>query len=66
MPMRDRLEYGRLRARGSVTTRARREMLEAHRDALAARQRELGELIGTLDVKITHYRDMETDLKDEA
>lgn len=60
MPIRDRLEYSRLRAKGSTTMRARREILEAHRAALAARRAELGELIATLDAKITRYLDMES------
>lgn len=59
MPMRDRLAYSRLREQGAATVPARREMLEAHRAALAARRAELGELIATLDVKIAHYLDME-------
>ena len=63
MPIRDRLEYSRLRARGSTTMHARREMLEAHRATLAARQAELSELIATLDAKITDYRGMEADME---
>ena len=62
MPMRDRLAYSRLREQGSATVPARREMLEAHRAALATRRAELGELIATLDAKITHYLDMEADM----
>jgi DNA-binding transcriptional MerR regulator len=60
MPMRDRLEYSRLRAQGDATLRTRRKMLEAHRDALVARQTELAELVATLDAKIDHYIDMES------
>jgi DNA-binding transcriptional MerR regulator len=60
MPMRDRLEYSRLRIKGDVTLQARREMLEAHRAGLVARRAELAELVDTLDAKIAHYRDMES------
>lgn len=60
MPMRDRLEYSRLRAEGDATLRKRRAMLEAHRDALIARQIELAELVATLDAKIDQYIDMES------
>lgn len=63
MPMRDRLAYSRLREQGGATVPARREMLEAHRAALATRRAELGELIATLDVKIAHYLDMEADME---
>lgn len=64
MPMRDRLEYSRLRAQGDATLRTRRKMLEAHRDALVARQAELAELVATLDAKIDHYIDMESETQD--
>ncbi|GAA3725156.1 MerR family transcriptional regulator [Sphingomonas cynarae] len=63
MPMRDRLEYSRLRAMGRATTADRRAMLEAHRAALANRRDELMELIGTLDAKIAHYRDLEANME---
>lgn len=60
MPMRDRLEYSRLCVKGDVTLRARRQMLEAHRAALVARQAELADLVATLDAKIEHYYDVES------
>lgn len=63
MPMRDRLTYSRLREQGDDTMPARREMLEAHRTALATRRAELGELIATLDVKIAHYLDKEANME---
>jgi DNA-binding transcriptional MerR regulator len=63
MPMRERLEYSRLRIKGDVTLQARREMLQAHRAGLIARQAELAELVDTLDAKIAHYRDMESKVK---
>ena len=63
MPMRDRLAYSRLREQGGATVPARRKMLESHRATLAARRAELGELIAALDVKITHYLDMEADME---
>ena len=59
MPMRDRLEYSRLRTQGAATIAERRKMLEVHRAALIARQAELAGLIATLDEKIAHYCDME-------
>ena len=60
MPMRDRLEYSRLRIKGDATLQARREMLEAHRAGLITRHAELAELVDTLDAKIAHYREMES------
>lgn len=59
MPMRERLEYSRLRAEGDATLEARRRLLEAHRVALIARRSELSDLIAGLDDKITHYRTLE-------
>ncbi|WP_419953907.1 MerR family transcriptional regulator [Methylobacterium sp.] len=59
MPMRERLEYSRLRAEGDATLEARRSLLEAHRIALIARRSELSDLIAGLDDKITHYRALE-------
>ncbi|MCG2839460.1 MerR family transcriptional regulator [Sandaracinobacter sp. RS1-74] len=66
MPMRDRLEYSRLRARGDATLRARREMLETYRAALVARQAELAGLVATLDAKIIHYHEMEGTVEDDG
>jgi DNA-binding transcriptional MerR regulator len=63
MPMRDRLEYSRLRAEGDATLRTRRKMLEAHRDGLVARQAELAELVATLNAKIDQYIDMESQVQ---
>ena len=59
MPMRKRLEYGRLRSMGAVTLGERRQMLEEHRATLLKKQADIVGLITTLDAKITHYRDME-------
>ncbi|MCJ2056531.1 MerR family transcriptional regulator [Methylobacterium sp. J-048] len=59
MPIRERLEYSRLRSKGDATLGARRAMLEAHRAALVARQDELRGLIAALDAKIAHYHDRE-------
>jgi hypothetical protein len=63
MLVRDRLEYSRLRAKGDATLQARREMLEAHRAALLARQAELADLVAVLDAKITHYCGMESTIE---
>lgn len=60
MPMRDRLEYSRLRAEGASTTSLRRQMLEAHRATITARQKEMAALIAELDTKIDFYRDIES------
>lgn len=63
MPMRDRLEYSRLRSKGDATLQARREMLERHRTAMVSRQAELAELVTALDAKISHYHDMEAEIE---
>lgn len=63
MPIRDRLEYSRLRTKGSATIAERCAMLEIHRATLAARQTELAGLILSLDEKIAHYRSVEADTK---
>jgi len=66
MPMRERLEYSRLRAIGPETISVRREMLQDHRTALHLRHAEIGTLIATLDAKIAHYRALETGAAQDA
>lgn len=66
MPMRERLEYSRLRAEGVATTAARRQLLETHRATAAARQKELAALIAALDRKIDFYRDIEAGIGEET
>lgn len=61
MPMRDRIEYARLRAEGPHTAAARREILERHRESLLARRAELDACIDLMDRKITMYAALENE-----
>jgi DNA-binding transcriptional MerR regulator len=59
MPIRQMVEYATLVREGPHTAGRRREMLEAHRDAIRAQLRELSETAAVLDQKIGMYREME-------
>lgn len=60
MGIRVRLRYADLRTqRGQVSVRERREMLESHRDKVAADIRQLSETLELLDGKVELYRKME-------
>jgi DNA-binding transcriptional MerR regulator len=59
MPMRDRIDYARLRAEGPHTVTARREILERHRESLLVRRAELDACIDLMDRKITMYEALE-------
>ncbi|WP_102225118.1 MerR family transcriptional regulator [Acidimangrovimonas sediminis] len=59
MPIRDMLRYAALRAAGDATMAARREQLEAHRDAVRARVAELQACLLVLDTKIDGYVEAE-------
>jgi DNA-binding transcriptional MerR regulator len=59
MPIRQMVEYAELVREGDHTAARRREMLEAHRDAIHAQLIELNETAAVLDHKIAMYREME-------
>lgn len=64
MPLAGMLEYARLRDRGPETARARRRLLEAHRDRVRAHVAELQSCLTVLDAKIAGYpgdAEVETD-----
>lgn len=55
MPIRQMLRYAALRQGGAATEAERREILEAHRDHVAARLREPRNCLSVLDTKIAGY-----------
>jgi DNA-binding transcriptional MerR regulator len=59
MPIRQMVEYAQLVREGEHTAARRREMLEAHREAIQAQLIELSETAAVLDHKIEMYREME-------
>jgi len=59
MPIRQMVEYAELVREGAHTAARRREMLEAHREAISAQLTELNETAAVLDHKIAMYREME-------
>lgn len=59
MGIRDRLRYAALREQGDATAGARRDLLAAHRAAVAARIEELNETLVLLDDKIAGYAQLD-------
>ena len=59
MPIRQMVDYAELVREGSHTAGRRRQMLEAHRQAIRAQVAELNETADVLDHKIAMYREME-------
>lgn len=59
MKQADRILYAKLRKQGTATLAAQRQMLEAHRDTIRARQARLAEVMVLMDDKIDHYHDLE-------
>jgi DNA-binding transcriptional MerR regulator len=59
MPIRQMVDYAELVREGSHTAGRRRQMLEAHRQAIRAQLAELNETADVLDHKIAMYREME-------
>lgn len=57
MPIRDMLDYARLRAAGAGTEGQRKAMLARHRDAVALRVVALTACLDVLDAKIAGYGD---------
>lgn len=59
--MRERIRYAELRVRpGVASVRERREMLEQHRDKVAADLRRLTDTLALLDDKVALYRRIES------
>lgn len=66
MPIAGMLEYARLRDRGPETARARRRLLEAHRERVRAHVAELQSCLAVLDAKIAGYPgDAEVETNDD-
>ncbi len=61
MPIRDMKRYAALRARGDSTLALRRELLEEHRQTVAAEIAALTANLKTIEDKIRTYRRMERD-----
>ena len=59
MKQAERIRYAALRRQGNATLRTRREMIEAHRDAVAEQIAMLTASLDLLDAKIETYREME-------
>ncbi|MBU1305076.1 MAG: MerR family transcriptional regulator [Alphaproteobacteria bacterium] len=57
MPIRDMLDYARLRAAGAGTEGRRKAMLAQHRAVVAQRVVDLNECLDVLDAKIAGYGD---------
>ena len=65
MKQANRVRYARLRQQGAATYAERREMLEAHREVIRARLREMQETLALMDRKVAHYRDLEQEAAKE-
>ena len=61
MKQADRIRYADLRRQGAETYAERREMLEAHRDEIIARQAELAAVRQLMDDKVALYRRLEAE-----
>ncbi len=61
MPIRGMLEYARLAWKGEETVTARRQLLERHRDDVAAKMVELERNLKVLEAKIGMYCGLERD-----
>ena len=55
MPMKDMLQYAKLREKGAPTETERQVLLEIHRDHLTAHISELRNCLAALDIKISGY-----------
>ena len=66
MKQAERVRYARLRQEGAATYRERREMLEAHREVIAARLEAMKDTLMLMDRKVAHYKDLEADMKEAA
>lgn len=58
MPLADMQRFTQLVAQGPSTAGQRRDLLEAHRRMVEARQRETEAALARIDEKIKHYREM--------
>ncbi len=61
MPISELRRYADLVSQGEPTVAQRRELLEDHRNRLAERLREIGELMPVLDAKISTYTRPDTE-----
>lgn len=66
MPVRRIQEYAALRAGGTATARARKEILLEHRSVIRAQLDALTENLENLDYKIAHYETIERELDDQG
>lgn len=66
MKQAERVRYARLRQEGAATYRERREMLEVHREVIAARLEAMKDTLMLMDRKVAHYKDLEADMKEAA
>tara|TARA_R110002049_G_scaffold23545_2_gene83236 strand:+ start:48728 stop:49102 length:375 start_codon:yes stop_codon:yes gene_type:complete len=60
MKQADRVRYAALRQQGDSTLRARREMLEAHREVIAQKLALMQDTMALMDRKVAAYHALET------
>jgi DNA-binding transcriptional MerR regulator len=63
MKQADRIHYAALRQRGDETLTERREMLETHRETIAAKLVLMQDTLALMDRKVAAYHDMERNAK---
>ena len=66
MPIRKVREYVALQQRGDETLLERYRLLEAHRDTLAERIRELSRMYEFIDAKVSHYAEVAAARRDKG
>lgn len=59
MPQADRIRYAELRRQGAATYTERREMLEAHREVVRDRLRQMQDTLALMDRKVEIYETLE-------
>jgi DNA-binding transcriptional MerR regulator len=62
MPITKMIQFSDLRNEGSATIRARRELLEMHREAIEDQLHKLQENLSKITDKITYYKELEDEL----
>ncbi|GAA6182178.1 MULTISPECIES: MerR family transcriptional regulator [unclassified Shimia] len=63
MKQADRVRYAQLRAAGDSTLKARREMLETHREAIRSQLSTLQDTLALMDQKVNLYRKLEREIE---
>ena len=63
MKQADRVRYAALRQQGDSTLTARRELLEAHRETIAAKLALMQDTMALMDRKVATYRTLEAQAK---